>query len=120
MVNAGMSWAGWMWLAQMVARSASRLVKLCTGVSSWVRLRAALAARYRSAGRRGRGRCAWRGRCGFVVVVEQDRGEGLFHVPADVVGQHPQEHVGADPVGEVVADGPHVEFGVEGAEEPLD
>jgi hypothetical protein len=26
-----------------VARSASRLVKLCTGVSSWVRLRAALA-----------------------------------------------------------------------------
>src|SRR5258707_12832337 len=43
-VNAGMSWAGWMWLAQMVARSASRLVKLCTGVLSIVRLRAALAS----------------------------------------------------------------------------
>src|SRR5260370_15437709 len=43
-VNAGMSWAGWMWLAQMVARSASRLVKLCTGVLSMVRLRAALAS----------------------------------------------------------------------------
>ena len=44
MVNAGMSWAGWMWLAQMVARSASRLVKLCTGVSSSVCLRDALAS----------------------------------------------------------------------------
>ena len=43
-VNAGMSWAGWMWLAQMVARSASRLVKLCTGVLSIVCLRAALAS----------------------------------------------------------------------------
>ena len=41
MVKAGMSSAGWMWLAQRVARSASRLVKLCTGVSSAVRLRAA-------------------------------------------------------------------------------
>ena len=44
MVNAGISSAGWMWLAQTVARSASRLVKLCTGVSSVVRLRAALAS----------------------------------------------------------------------------
>jgi hypothetical protein len=31
MVNAGKSSAGSMWLAQMVARSASRLVKLYTG-----------------------------------------------------------------------------------------
>ena len=30
---------------------------------------------------------------GFVVVVEQDWREVLFHVPADVVGQHAQEHV---------------------------
>ena len=32
------------------------------------------------------------------------------------MGQHPQERVGARPIGEVVADGPHVEFAVEGAE----
>ena len=31
-----MSPVGWMWLAQMVARSASRLVKLCTGTPSSV------------------------------------------------------------------------------------
>lgn len=43
MVNMAMSWAGWIRLAQTVARSASRLVKLCTGVSSVVGLRAALA-----------------------------------------------------------------------------
>src|SRR6185312_5138968 len=69
---------------------------------------------------RGDGVGAFGGCAGFVVVVEQDGGQGLFHVPADVVGQHPQEHVGAHPIGEVVADGPHVEFAVEGAEEPLD
>jgi hypothetical protein len=57
---------------------------------------------------------------GFVVVLKQDRGQGLFHVPAQVVGQHPQEHVGAYPVGQPVADGSHIELTVEGAEEPLD
>ncbi len=41
MVNAGVSSAGWMRLAQMVARSSSRLVKLCTGWSSVVRFREA-------------------------------------------------------------------------------
>ena len=77
-----------MWLAQMVARSVSRLVKLCTGVSSWVRLRAALVSASIGAlgGRDGVG--AFGGCGGFVVVVEQDWGQGLFHVPADVVGQH--------------------------------
>src|SRR6266498_2880169 len=35
--------AGWIWLRQMVARSASRLVKLCTGRPAGVRLAAALA-----------------------------------------------------------------------------
>src|SRR5258705_9094970 len=44
MVKAGVSSAGWIWLAQTVARSASRLVKLCTAVPSVVRLRAALAS----------------------------------------------------------------------------
>ncbi len=51
------------------------------------------------------------------MVVEQDRGDRLLHVPGDVVGQHPQEDVGADPDGEAVADGAHVEFAIEGAEE---
>jgi len=44
MVNAAVWSVGWIWLAQMVARSASRLVKLCTGVFSVVCLRAALAS----------------------------------------------------------------------------
>ena len=35
--------AGWIWLRQMVPRSASRVAKLCTGRSSSVRLAAALA-----------------------------------------------------------------------------
>ena len=69
---------------------------------------------------RGDGVGALAGCAGFVVVVEQDWRQGLFYVPADVVGQHRQEHVGAHPIGEVVADGPHVELAVEGAEEPLD
>ena len=44
---------------------------------------------------RGDGVGAFGGCAGFVVVVEQDWGQGRFHVPADVIGQHPQEHVGA-------------------------
>src|SRR5258707_15220078 len=36
--------AGWIWLRQMVARSASRVAELCTGWPSWVRLVAALAS----------------------------------------------------------------------------
>src|SRR6476660_2747842 len=68
----------------------------------------------------GDGVGAFGGSGGFVVVDEQDWGQGGFHVPDQVVGQHAQEHVGADPVGQPVPDGPDVEFGVEGAEEPLD
>jgi len=37
------------------------------------------------------------GRGGFVMIVKQNRREGLFQVPAEVAGQHPQEHVGAHP-----------------------
>src|SRR5262245_34566933 len=52
---------GWIWLRQMVARSASRLSKLCTGRWSWVCLVAALAwARgERVAGATGLVRAAW-------------------------------------------------------------
>src|SRR6185436_7950070 len=45
---------------------------------------------------------AFGGGGGFVVVDEQDWGQRGFHVPADVVGQHAQKHVGADPVGQPV------------------
>src|SRR6185312_320902 len=53
--------AGWIWLRQMVARSASRLVKLCTGRSAGVRLAAALARARgeRAAGATGLVRLAW-------------------------------------------------------------
>ena len=115
-----MSSAGWMWLAQRVARSASRLVKLCTGVSVGGAFARGFGQRVIGALGRGDGVGAFGGGGGFVVVDEQDWGQGLFHVPADVVGQHAQEHVGAHPIGQAVADGAHVEFGVEGAEEPLD
>jgi hypothetical protein len=42
--------AGWMWLAAMVARSASRVAKLCTGPPPGVALVAALASRWRALG----------------------------------------------------------------------
>ena len=57
---------------------------------------------------------------GLVVVGEQDGREPGLHVPGDVVGDHPQEHVGADPVLGAVPDRPDVQVGIEGAEGPLD
>src|SRR5260221_9517353 len=52
--------AGWIWLRQMVARSVSRLSKLCTGWPAGVRLAAALASARgeRAAGATGLGRVA--------------------------------------------------------------
>src|SRR5260221_12094722 len=52
--------AGWIWLRQMVARSVSRLVELCTGWPAGVRLAAALASARgeRAAGATGLGRVA--------------------------------------------------------------
>jgi hypothetical protein len=44
-------------------------------------------------------------------VVKQDRREGLLQVPAEVAG-HPQQHVGAHPVGQPMPDGPHLDFTV--------
>ena len=72
----------------MVARSVIRLVKLCTGVSSSVRLRAAFfsASSERCAGATGSARLA--AAVGLSLSVNEDWGQGLFHVPADVVGQH--------------------------------
>ena len=112
--------AGWMWFRQMVARSRSRVAKLCTGWPSWVRLVAALASAFaeRVAGATGLvpgGLGGW-----LVVVGEQHGRQAGLHVPGDVVGEHPQEHVRADPGLGAVPDGPDVQVGVEGAEGALD
>src|SRR6516225_6461557 len=103
----------------MVARSASGLVKLWTGF-----LGGAFVGGNNKRGigafGGGDGAGTFGGAGGFVVVDKQDWGQGLFHVPTDVVGQHAQEHVRAHSLGEPVADGTHVEFAVEAAKEPLD
>jgi len=68
----------------------------------------------------GDGISAFGGGGGFVVVDKQDWRESLFHVPADVVGQHAQEHVGTYSIDQPVANRGHIKFAVEGAEESLD
>src|SRR5205823_12091070 len=50
---------------------------------------------------------------GGVVVLEQDRGEFVLHVPGDVVGEQPDQHVGAHPAGEPVPDRPDEQVGVQ-------
>jgi hypothetical protein len=44
-----------------------------------------------------------------VVVVEQDRGEGLAHVPFEMVGEEAQEDMGPDALLVPVEDRPHFE-----------
>ena len=63
-----------------------------------MRLREALASAGLERWAATNGIAALGGRGGFVVIVKQDRREGLFQVPAEVAGQHPQEHAGAHPV----------------------
>ena len=107
-------------LRQMVARSVSRLAKLCTGIAAGVCLVAALASAVgeRAAAAPGLCRASWA--AGLVVVGEQDGREPGLHVPGDVVRDHPQEHVRAEPVLGPVPDRPDVQVGVERAEGPLD
>jgi len=87
-----------MWLAQMVARSASRLAKLCTGVVVDSAFARGLGQCGVGALGRGDGWRVWRPRRVWSLSDEHDWGQAVY-VPADVVGQHAQEHVGADPVG---------------------
>ena len=106
----------------MVAKSSRSVRKLCTGIPSGVRLSAAL-RRAEGEGFAGDDDGSARGvRSGRVVLVEQDGGEPLAHVPFDVVGEHAQQHVSAHALGEVVVDGPHLEIdgldAVEGALDP--
>ena len=60
------------------------------------------------------------GRSG-VMVVEEHGGEASTHVPFEVVGEHAQQDVGADPVGRIVMNGAHLEVdGFEATEGALD
>ena len=79
-----------------VARSSSRVRKLCTGSttpsSGPVRLLAALRVRLATLGLGHRRRVL----CPSsrpVVVVEQQRRQLLAHVPFQVIGQHAQQHM---------------------------
>ena len=56
------------------------------------------------------------GRSGVMVVEEHST-----HVPFEVVGEHAQQDVGADPVGRIVMNGAHLEVdGFEATEGALD
>ena len=58
---------------------------------------------------------------GDVLVGEGELGEGLAQVPGEVAGEHADQHVAADPLGEVVVDRPQVQVvGLGDAEVPLD
>jgi len=69
----------------MVARSASRLVS-CAGVVAGGAFAGGLGQRGVGTLGRNDGIAALGARGGFVVVVTQDRREGLFQVPAEVAG----------------------------------
>lgn len=58
---------------------------------------------------------------GRVMVVEQQGGEALTHVPFDVVGEHAQQDVGTHALGGTVMNGPDLEVhGLEASEGTLD
>jgi len=55
------------------------------------------------------------------VIVEQDGGERLAHVPFQMIGEHAQEHVGAHAWADPMEDRTNVEVdGLEAAEGALD
>src|SRR6266545_3370109 len=57
---------------------------------------------------------------GDVLVGEGEFGEGGTQVPGEVAGEHADQHVAADPVGEVVVDGSQVQVvGLGDAEVPF-
>src|SRR5690242_10822123 len=60
------------------------------------------------------------GRLG-IVIVEEDGGEAMAHVPFDIVGEHAEEDVGTDAVAEAVVDGTNLEIdGLDRAKGALD
>ena len=58
---------------------------------------------------------------GLVVVAMEDLRQALAHVPLDVIGQHMEKEMGADPGRAPVKEGPDLQVdGLEGAEGALD
>lgn len=47
---------------------------------------------------------------GALVIVEQNRRESPTHVPFKMAGEHAQQHVSADPVGQAVMDRSELEI----------
>ena len=47
---------------------------------------------------------------GLVVVFIEHGGETRAHMPLDIIGQHAQEHVGADPILEPMMDRPDMQI----------
>src|SRR6516225_3404729 len=92
-----------------VARSASRVRKLCTGRPSSVRpvvcLVMALAERSALATTLARNASA----ASFSVSSYSMGGQALAHVPFQVICEHAQKHVGAHAVGQPVVDWPDLE-----------
>jgi hypothetical protein len=111
--------AGWIWLRQMVPRSASRFWKRAPAGRRGA-LGSGLGQGPRGTGSAGDPAVPGGLGGGFVVVGEQHGREAVVHVPGDVVRQHPQEHVRTDPLVGAVADGPDVQVGTESAERALD
>ena len=72
------------------------------GKAAWGALAACLGTG-RSRGAGGFDRLVPRGvGVGGIVVVEEQGREGAAHVPLDIVGEHAEEDVGADPAGGTV------------------
>ena len=55
------------------------------------------------------------GSLGALMIVEQDRSQRLAHVPLEIIGEHAQQHVGTDPIGQAVVDRSDLEIDGGGA-----
>ena len=47
---------------------------------------------------------------GGIVIVKENRRQSTAHVPFDIVGQHAEQDVSANPVGQIVVDGADLEI----------
>ena len=90
----------------IVARSAIKVWKLCTGKSSSVRKVRALSCALAEglAGTTGESRCA-----SAVALSSSSKSKGLAHMPLDVIGEHAEKDMGTDPIDQVMIDGADLE-----------
>src|SRR6478736_59693 len=57
------------------------------------------------------------GSLGALMIVEQNGSQRLTHVPLEIIGEHAQQHVGTDPIGQAVVDRPDLKIdGLDGPE----